>query len=237
MLARVHRRPASAWAWCSRRSRPPCWRTCARTTRRRPVGTNSTLREIGVALGIAVLTAVFTGAGGQLTPTGYVDAAIPAVFVGAGVLGARRDRRARRSRRASVAAARRGPAPRPESVASPPLRDRAAGDGQVAARETCSVRSASAVHARRHANRRHRSGRGRRNARRAARSGRPRRRGDRARGAPRGDPGGRAPARRRVGRAHRASGQAAETLASASELVFSAPRRRMRRPRSRERAP
>jgi EmrB/QacA subfamily drug resistance transporter len=49
-------------------------------------GTNSTLREIGVALGIAVLTAVFTGAGGQLTPTGYVDAAIPAITVGAGVL-------------------------------------------------------------------------------------------------------------------------------------------------------
>jgi hypothetical protein len=50
-------------------------------------GTNSTLREIGVALGVAVLTAVFTGAGGTLTPTGYVDAAVPAVWVGAGVLG------------------------------------------------------------------------------------------------------------------------------------------------------
>lgn len=49
-------------------------------------GTNSTLREIGVALGIAVLTAVFTGAGGQLTPTGYVSAAVPAVLVGASVL-------------------------------------------------------------------------------------------------------------------------------------------------------
>ncbi len=49
-------------------------------------GANSTLREIGVALGIAVLTAVFTGNGGQLTPTGYVDAAIPAVMVGAAVL-------------------------------------------------------------------------------------------------------------------------------------------------------
>ena len=49
-------------------------------------GTNSTVREIGVALGIAVLTAVFTGAGGQLTPTGYVDAAVPAVFVGAAVV-------------------------------------------------------------------------------------------------------------------------------------------------------
>ena len=50
-------------------------------------GTNSTLREIGVALGIAVLTAVFTGAGGELTPTGYVDAAIPAIYVGSAVLG------------------------------------------------------------------------------------------------------------------------------------------------------
>ncbi|GAA4180991.1 DHA2 family efflux MFS transporter permease subunit [Gryllotalpicola koreensis] len=49
-------------------------------------GANSTLREIGTALGIAVLTAVFTGAGGQLTPTGYVDAAQKAVYVGAAVL-------------------------------------------------------------------------------------------------------------------------------------------------------
>jgi MFS family permease len=49
-------------------------------------GTNSTLREIGIALGVAVLTAVFIGAGGTLTPTGYVNAAIPAVIVGASVL-------------------------------------------------------------------------------------------------------------------------------------------------------
>ncbi|QDZ13444.1 MFS transporter [Humibacter ginsenosidimutans] len=49
-------------------------------------GTNATLREIGVALGVAVLTAVFIGAGGTLTPTGYVHAAIPAVVVGASVL-------------------------------------------------------------------------------------------------------------------------------------------------------
>ena len=51
-------------------------------------GTNSTVREVGVALGIAVLTAVFTGAGGQLTPTGYVDAAVPAVLTGAAVVAA-----------------------------------------------------------------------------------------------------------------------------------------------------
>lgn len=49
-------------------------------------GSNTTLREVGIALGTAVLTAVFTGAGGELTPTGYVDAAIPAVTVGAAVV-------------------------------------------------------------------------------------------------------------------------------------------------------
>jgi EmrB/QacA subfamily drug resistance transporter len=49
-------------------------------------GTNSMLREVGVALGIAVSTAVFTGAGGQLTPVGYAIGAQPAVLVGAGVL-------------------------------------------------------------------------------------------------------------------------------------------------------
>jgi MFS family permease len=49
-------------------------------------GTNSTIREVGVALGIAILTAVFTGAGGELTPTGYTDAAIPAVWTGVAFL-------------------------------------------------------------------------------------------------------------------------------------------------------
>ncbi len=45
---------------------------------------NSTLREVGVALGIAILTAVFLGAGGSLTPAGYTDALAPALYVGAG---------------------------------------------------------------------------------------------------------------------------------------------------------
>ena len=49
-------------------------------------GASSTLREIGVALGIATLTAIFVGAGGELTATAYVDAAIPAVLVGAAAL-------------------------------------------------------------------------------------------------------------------------------------------------------
>lgn len=46
-------------------------------------GTNATAREIGIALGIASLTAIFTAAGGELTPTGFTDAAIPAVTAGA----------------------------------------------------------------------------------------------------------------------------------------------------------
>lgn len=49
-------------------------------------GTNSTLREIGIALGVAILTAVFTGAGGDFTPEAYTDAAIPAMWVGVAFL-------------------------------------------------------------------------------------------------------------------------------------------------------
>ncbi len=44
---------------------------------------NSTVREFGVALGIAVLVAVFLGNGGQLTPTGYDGAVGPALLTGA----------------------------------------------------------------------------------------------------------------------------------------------------------
>jgi MFS family permease len=51
-------------------------------------GTNSMLREVGVALGIAVSTAVFTGAGGALNPVDYAVGAEPAVLVGAAVLAA-----------------------------------------------------------------------------------------------------------------------------------------------------
>ena len=49
-------------------------------------GVNSTVREIGLALGTAVLTAIFLGAGGELVPDLYVEAARPAVFVGGIVL-------------------------------------------------------------------------------------------------------------------------------------------------------
>ncbi|MGZ5400953.1 MAG: MFS transporter, partial [Nocardioides sp.] len=47
---------------------------------------NSTIREFGVALGIALLTAVFLGRGGQLSPLGYDGAIGAALLVGAGAV-------------------------------------------------------------------------------------------------------------------------------------------------------
>src|SRR6478736_1579163 len=47
---------------------------------------NSTIREFGVALGIAVLVAVFLSNGGQLTPVGYDGAIGPALLTGAGAV-------------------------------------------------------------------------------------------------------------------------------------------------------
>ena len=44
---------------------------------------NSTVREFGVALGIALLTAVFLGNGGELSPLGYDGAIGPALLTGA----------------------------------------------------------------------------------------------------------------------------------------------------------
>lgn len=49
-------------------------------------GVNSTVREIGIALGIAVMTAIFVSAGGELRADLYVDAARPAILLGAAVL-------------------------------------------------------------------------------------------------------------------------------------------------------
>lgn len=44
---------------------------------------NATIREVGVALGVAVLVAVFQAAGGTISPDGYTDALRPAVLTGA----------------------------------------------------------------------------------------------------------------------------------------------------------
>jgi MFS family permease len=49
-------------------------------------GTNNTVREVGGALGIAVMTAIFTATGSYSSGQAYVDGLNPAVLVAAGVL-------------------------------------------------------------------------------------------------------------------------------------------------------
>ncbi|KIA64660.1 MFS transporter [Nocardia vulneris] len=51
-------------------------------------GTNSTLREVGIAIGIAVLASVFASHGSYLSPQAYVDGLTPAVWVGAAIVAA-----------------------------------------------------------------------------------------------------------------------------------------------------
>lgn len=49
-------------------------------------GATNAIRELGGVLGVAVLAAVFTGAGGFETPQAFVDGLVPALWVGAVVL-------------------------------------------------------------------------------------------------------------------------------------------------------
>ncbi|MFI2285082.1 MFS transporter [Nocardia beijingensis] len=49
-------------------------------------GTNNTLREVGVAMGVAVLASVFAAQGSYLDPQSYVDGLVPAVWVGAAIV-------------------------------------------------------------------------------------------------------------------------------------------------------
>ena len=51
-------------------------------------GATNAIRELGGVLGVAVLAAVFTGAGGFETPQAFVDGLVPALWVGAAVLAA-----------------------------------------------------------------------------------------------------------------------------------------------------
>ncbi|MFD5180365.1 MFS transporter [Nocardia sp. NPDC058379] len=49
-------------------------------------GINSTVREVGVAMGIAILASVFASYGAYTDPQSYVDGLVPAVWVGAGLV-------------------------------------------------------------------------------------------------------------------------------------------------------
>ena len=50
-------------------------------------GANNAIRELGGVFGVAVLAAVFAGSGAYETPQSYVDGLVPAVWVGAAVVG------------------------------------------------------------------------------------------------------------------------------------------------------
>lgn len=49
-------------------------------------GVNNTIREVGVAMGVAVLASVFASHGSYLSPASYVDGLVPAVWVGAAIV-------------------------------------------------------------------------------------------------------------------------------------------------------
>ncbi|MCX5195036.1 DHA2 family efflux MFS transporter permease subunit [Streptomyces sp. NBC_00249] len=49
-------------------------------------GTNSALREVGGALGVAVLASVFSARGGYETPQTFTDGTVPALWIGAAVV-------------------------------------------------------------------------------------------------------------------------------------------------------
>jgi EmrB/QacA subfamily drug resistance transporter len=51
-------------------------------------GANNSIREVGGVLGVAVLSSVFTGAGGYGSPQDFVNGMLPTMWVGAAVLGA-----------------------------------------------------------------------------------------------------------------------------------------------------
>ena len=51
-------------------------------------GTSNTIRELGVAAGVAVLASVFSSYGGYTSLDAFIDGIVPAVYVGAAVVAA-----------------------------------------------------------------------------------------------------------------------------------------------------
>ena len=51
-------------------------------------GTNNAIREVGGVFGVAVMSTIFSGAGGFTSPQAFVDGFAPALWVGAAVVGA-----------------------------------------------------------------------------------------------------------------------------------------------------
>ncbi|WP_445269380.1 DHA2 family efflux MFS transporter permease subunit [Streptomyces sp. DSM 41634] len=60
--------------------------TVAPVDQGRASGTNNALREVGGALGVAVLASVFSAQGGYESPQAFTDGTIPALWIGAGAV-------------------------------------------------------------------------------------------------------------------------------------------------------
>ena len=50
-------------------------------------GANNTIREVGVAAGVAALASIFASAGGYTSHQAFVDGLRPAILVGAAIVG------------------------------------------------------------------------------------------------------------------------------------------------------
>jgi hypothetical protein len=50
-------------------------------------GTNNAIREVGGVFGVAVLSTIFSESGALTSTQGFVDGAVPALWVGAAVVG------------------------------------------------------------------------------------------------------------------------------------------------------
>ena len=69
-------------------SRTSILSSVARSDEGKASGANNAIREVGGALGVAVLASVFTSQGNTLTGQGFVDGLVPAIWIGAVVLAA-----------------------------------------------------------------------------------------------------------------------------------------------------
>ena len=78
---------ASGWVCSSPRSPTSSCRPSGREEEGKASGANNAIRELGGVFGVAVLAAVFTANGSYATPDTYVAGLIPAMQVGAVVVG------------------------------------------------------------------------------------------------------------------------------------------------------
>jgi hypothetical protein len=57
------------------------------SSKRQASGANNAIREVGGVFGVAVMASVFSAYGGYASPQTFVDGLVPAVWVGAALVG------------------------------------------------------------------------------------------------------------------------------------------------------